>query len=149
MDTTCHNCNEIAKPEMKGKLGLLTGLMLVILPKCPFCIMAFTGTALLCGEGTIIESQITHNSTITIVITALLCITTLAGIILNKRGGRTKYAIAMALAGMTMIMFSVVWDGGQTLYYVGILLVFLAVWLNGSMAWVYFQVRDGLKARYR
>ena len=149
MDTVCQNCIENTKPREKGRLGLLTGLMLVILPKCPFCIMAFTGTALLCGEGTIIESSVTHNSTLTIIITSMLCITTLAGIILNRRGMRTVYSTILAAVGMTMIMYSVVLDGGQTLYYAGILLVFIAVWMNGSMAWFYFQVKNGLKGLYQ
>ncbi len=130
-------------------MGLLTGLLLIILPKCPFCIMAFTGTALLCGEGTIIESSVTHNSTLTIIITSMLCITTLAGIILNRRGMRTVYAAILAVIGMMMIMYSVVWDGGQTLYYAGILLVFTAVWMNGSMSWFYFQVKSALKGLYQ
>ena len=111
--------------------------------------MAFTGTALLCGEGTIIESSVTHNSTLTIIITSMLCITTLAGIILNRRGMRTVYSAILAAVGMIMIMYSVVWDGGQTLYYAGILLVFIAVWMNGSMAWFYFQVKNGLKGLYQ
>ena len=149
MDTLCHTCSTAGKPDAKNRMGLLTGLLLVILPKCPFCIMAFTGTALLCGEGTIIESTVTHNSILTIIITALLCLVTLAGILLNRRGVRTYYALALALAGMTMIMYSVIRDGGQTLYYSGILGVFTGVWLNGSLTWVYYQVKQGLKGVYQ
>lgn len=111
--------------------------------------MAFTGTALLCGEGTIIESTTTHNSTLTITITALLCLVTLAGILLNNRGKRTYYALALALAGMIMIMYSVIRDGGQALYYTGILGVFTGVWLNGSLTWVYHQLKHGLKRSYQ
>ena len=62
---------------------------------------------------------------------------------------RTVYAAILAVIGMMMIMYSVVWDGGQTLYYAGILLVFTAVWMNGSMSWFYFQVKSALKGLYQ
>jgi hypothetical protein len=97
--------------------------------------MAFTGTALLCGEGSVIEVSRTHNSLLTIIITGVLCLLTLVGIALNRRGNRTWYAIAAACTGIAMIMYSVIRSGGQPVYYVGICLVFFAVWLNGSLLW--------------
>jgi hypothetical protein len=97
--------------------------------------MAFTGTALLCGEGTVIEVSRTHNSLLTITITGVLCLLTLVGIALNRRGNRTWYALAIASTGIAMIMYSVIRSGGQPVYYAGISMVFFAVWLNGSLLW--------------
>jgi hypothetical protein len=74
---------------------------------------------------------------------------TLAGILLNNKGKRTIYALTLAMAGMIMIMYSVIRDGGQPLYYTGILGVFTGVWLNGSLTWVYHQVKQGLKSVYQ
>ena len=135
MNTNCHSCAPTSPEPAKESYGVMTGLMLALLPKCPFCIMAFTGTAMLCGEGTVVEISSTQNSLATILITAVLCFLTFIGIALNKRGNRTLYAIAIALTGMAMVMFSVIKSGGQPLYYAGIVVMFLGVWMNGSFVW--------------
>jgi hypothetical protein len=134
MNTTCNSCDS-PSPGTRKSFGIMTGLLLALLPKCPFCVMAFTGTALLCGEGSVIEVSRTHNSLLTITITGVLCLLTLVGIALNRRGKRTWYSLAFASAGIAMIMYSVIRSGGQPVYYGGILIVFLAVWLNGSLLW--------------
>jgi hypothetical protein len=135
MNTDCSSCDTPSPKASKQGYGLMTGLLLALLPKCPFCVMAFTGTALLCGEGSVVEISRTHNSLLTIVITGVLCLVTCIGIALNRRGNRTLYALAIAAAGVAMIMFSVIRSGGQPLYYGGISIVFFAVWLNGSFLW--------------
>lgn len=134
MNTTCNSCDTPSPGSRKG-YGIMTGLLLALLPKCPFCVMAFTGTALLCGEGSVIEVTRTHHSIFTIIITGVLCLLTLIAILLNRRAPRTTYAFAIAVAGVAMIMFSVIRSGGQPLYYAGIGLVFFGVWLNGSFLW--------------
>jgi hypothetical protein len=97
--------------------------------------MAFTGTALLCGEGSVVEVSKTHNSLLTIAITGALCLLTIIGIVMNNRGSRTLYALLIASTGMAMLMYSVIRDGGQSLYYGGIFIVFMGIWLNGSLFW--------------
>jgi hypothetical protein len=135
MNTNCNSCDMPSPKTSKQGYGLMAGLLLALLPKCPFCIMAFTGTALLCGEGSVIETSSTHNSLLTIVITSALCLLTFVGIAMNNRGNRTFYALATAASGIAMVMYSVIRSGGQPLYYGGIFLVFFAVWLNGSLLW--------------
>jgi hypothetical protein len=135
MNTNCNSCDTPSPKASKQGYGLMTGLLLALLPKCPFCVMAFTGTALLCGEGSVIEISRTHNSLLTILITGVLCLMTCIGIALNRRGSRTLYALAIAATGIGLIMYSVIRSGGQPLYYGGISLVFFAVWLNGSLLW--------------
>jgi len=141
MDTSCDSCRKNVSP--REGYGLWAGILLVILPKCPFCIMAFTGTALLCSEGAIVETTRTHNNGLTILITALLCLLTALAIGLKKRGQRTWYALGIAGMGMSALMYSVIRGGGQSLYYAGVLLVFIAVWLNGSLLWVLKGWRSG------
>jgi uncharacterized membrane protein len=113
--------------------------------------MAFTGTALLCGEGSVVEVSRTHNSLLTITITGLLCVLTLVGIALNRRGNRTLYALAVASAGIAMLMYSVIRSGGQPVYYAGVCIVFFAVWLNGSLLWFVKKLGSvpGLQNRQR
>lgn len=140
MHPTCDHCHE-RHPAARPKMEVASWLMLALLPKCPFCIMAFTSTAMLCGEGVITTASRTHNSPLTIIITAILGITTLTAILLNRKGSRTFYAFGLAFVGFGMIMYSVIRNGGQPLYYTGILTLFLGVWMNGSLPWLWKSIR--------
>ena len=141
MNTNCNTCT-VGDTKPKSRLGVIPFLLLVILPKCPFCIMAFTSTAMLCGEGINMEVSKTYNSELTILITALLGLITLFTILMSRKGKRTWYAVVLTVFGIGIILFSVIMYGGQPLYYTGILFVFFGVWLNGSLPWLVRSVRN-------
>lgn len=140
MSTNCSHCQTNESRKGVGT-GLLTSLLLAILPKCPFCVMAFSSTAMLCGEGIVMEVSSIHNSTLTIVITAILGLITILSVVLNPRGPRTILAILFSLVGISMILFSVWRSGGQPLYYAGLVIVFIGVWMNGSLFWFGAELR--------
>ena len=131
------------EPCKKGKAvsggrkhaGLLTTILLIVLPKCPFCLLAFSSTIILCGKAGG-ASELTHSSSTTILITAFFCFTALLSIILNYRDKRTIYSFMLAAAGCSLIMYSVCAGGGLPLYYSGVVLVFIGVWLNASLLYI-------------
>ena len=125
--------NRAALKDNKKKISFLAGIFLILLPKCPFCIMAYTSTVMLCGKDKLIVTQHNNNSILSIALTVLFCSLVIAGIFLNSRGTRTKYALALAGPGILMILNSVIRNGGQELYYLGVSILFIAVWLNGSL----------------
>lgn len=149
MDIQCNSCHQQDKINSSGKWGIASGIILAILPKCPFCIMAFTSTAMLCGEGAIIEDVITHNSAFTILITGFFGLITLGAILGKRKGKKTGYAFSIALLGIAMIMYSVARSGGQSLYYAGLIFVFIGVWLNGSLLWLWRNMKGGVLERRR
>ena len=119
--------------NIRKNTGLFTNLFLVALPKCPLCIIAYSSTLMLCGkEETIISSQI-HSSLIATGITIFFCAVVLVSLLLNYRDFRTKYAVALALAGSAMIISSTVFTLGPLIYFSGTGIIFSAIWLNGSM----------------
>lgn len=130
---SCGGCKRDKKAVKKKDYNLFTGILLAILPKCPFCVMAYTSTAVLCGKDTLIESSHHHYSVVTICITSFLCVLVIAGILLNYRDVRTKYALAISVLGSLLILKSIIFSGGQQLYYIGVLMIFISVWLNGSL----------------
>ncbi len=136
MHPSCDHCHK-QRNTVRPNLGTASWLLLALLPKCPFCIMAFTSTAMLCGEGVITTASRTHNSPLTIFITAILGLATLLAILFNRKGARIWYAMGLSVPGLAMILYSVIQNGGQQLYYAGIGLLFLGVWMNGSLPWLW------------
>ncbi len=138
----CASCSP-GKPKIRisKKAGFLTSFLLVILPKCPLCVIAYSSTIMLCGkEESIISSQI-HSSLLATCITILLCIVILASLFLNYRDNRTKYSLMLAFAGSVMLVISTIWDIGPVLYYAGTTFIFIGVWLNGSMIFILNKVK--------
>ena len=90
---------------------------MVVLPKCPFCVLAYSSTIMLCGKDTVTSQTSLHYSTATIIVTSILCLLTLAAIAFNWRGRRTVYAIGIAFTGSLLAMSSVAFGGGEYLYY--------------------------------
>jgi hypothetical protein len=133
----CKPCLKENKFSGKGKaIAWVPGFLLVVLPKCPFCFMAFSSTMLLCGEGTTLVSERVYQSEPTIILSAVFCLAAIAGILLVRRDVRTLYALGLALAGSAMVMMSVLKGGGMPLYYAGTITIFLGVWLNTSLIYI-------------
>lgn len=129
----CGSCKKEPLPGKKKNYHFFAGILLAILPKCPFCVMAYSGTVFLCGKDKLIENSYHHTSLLSISLTAFFCSLIIVGLLLNFRGIRTKYALALAGFGIMMMMYPMMSSGGQQLYYSGVTIVFIAVWLNGSL----------------
>jgi hypothetical protein len=129
----CTPCKKSRKLKISTKYNVLTGILLAILPKCPFCVMAYSSTVFLCGKDTLIENHYQHNSPLSILIVTFFCALVVVGLLLNFRGSRTKYALLLAALGIFIILKTMISSGGQQLYYSGVAIVFIAVWLNGSL----------------
>ena len=140
MPSHCKSFNKDATIS-SPPLGFLAGFLLAILPKCPFCIMAYSGTVLLCSQGSSIQSSYHHYSSLTAGITALFCALVLIGILLNFRGRRSLFSLGFSLVGMAFIFTSVLLTNNPYIYYSGVFIVFISVWMNGSLAWFLKKLR--------
>lgn len=145
MDTACSACQQKkSTPNPVKHTGIWSLLLLGILPKCPFCIMAYTSTALMCSNGVVSQgSSTTFHSSLTIGICIFTGLLVVLGILLNWRDKRTYWSLAWALAGIAMVLYSVMKEGGTQLYYTGVALVFVGVWVNGSFAWLMSLIKRG------
>ena len=146
---TSSDCPVCQDPVSQGGRDRYTSwagnLLLVIVPKCSFCVLAYTSTALLCTrEETLVATQ-QHRSPLTLYITLGLFVLILAGILMNWRGLRSRYALGIVLAGMSMMLYSVVMAGGEPLYYAGNVLVFIGIWVNGSFYAAWRKLKRGFR----
>ena len=130
--------------EGKKPVGLLTTIFLVLLPKCPFCLMAFSSTVILCGKAGGV-SDLTHTSATTIFVTSFFCFLVLLSIVFNYRDARTKYALLLVASGCLLVMYSVCTGGGLPLYYSGVILLFFGVWLNASLLYIIRKLSGRLR----
>src|SRR6185295_18474023 len=97
--SNCEPCHtNIVATKRKERAGILTGILLLLLPKCPFCVMAYSSTVMLCTEGAGMHKGI-FSSTTTLIITSIFCVIALVSILLNYRDRRTVYAILLAASG--------------------------------------------------
>ena len=145
----CKPCKRrLPVTEREKNAGLITGLLLALLPKCPFCLVAYSSTVVLCGKG---GTQLTNHpvsSGATFYLSLFLCLVILLSILLNNRKDpRTSYAFLLALCGSACILFAVTRGGGIFLYYLGVITVFCAVWLNGSLLFFISRISVYMKNR--
>jgi amino acid transporter len=141
IEDECRSCKKRKLVfEEKKPVGLLATILLVLLPKCPFCLMAYSSTFILCGKGESATAETMHVSYNTVFIISFFCFAVLLSVILNYRDARTKYALVLAAAGCFFIIYSVCVGGGLPLYYSGVFLVAIGVWLNGSLLYVISKI---------
>lgn len=128
----CRPCHKVEMPSPGNKkgFGLLSGILLAVLPKCPFCFVAFSSTLVLCGKGETISQSNAHFSTPTILFATVFCSLAILSIALSYKDARTRYALLVAISGTACILTSVLLAGGEPLYYFGVLLIMGAVALN-------------------
>ncbi|MEZ4954140.1 MAG: hypothetical protein R2825_11240 [Saprospiraceae bacterium] len=132
-NNTCR-CRKGHKIENRSRfLPVLTGVVIALLPKCPFCIMAYSSAITLCSGAKIYDHNPTWVSYISIVLAAL----TFFLILWNYKGRRTIASAAMILTGSYFILDSELRTGDFENYYWGVGSLLFGVWVNGSFGYFY------------
>lgn len=117
----------------KSTFPILSGLLVAIIPKCPFCIMAYSSTFAMCGG-----SRMTgHVPPWTSYLLVGLAFLTLILILINYKGYRTLAAAGLVIAGSGLVLAEEFFTGEIAHYNLGALLLLLGVWVNGSFQYFY------------
>ncbi|MFI5155488.1 MAG: hypothetical protein ACHQEM_04860 [Chitinophagales bacterium] len=145
----CKNDCKANKSIRRGRdTGILSGLLLLLIPKCPFCFMAYSSVMVFCGQmGVAGQSSRSFYSESTLILTSVFCLTALLSILIYYRPVHGKYALLLAIPGTITLVISVTAFGGMQLYYFGATLV-LAGLLRNSGFWSFliskFSIRKKL-----
>lgn len=129
----CRCTAKEAKKEQKSISPLLTGLMIAILPKCPYCILAYSSAITMCS-GTKFYS---HTPSWTSYILLALAALTLIFILMNYKGKRTLAAAALVGTGSLLMLASQFYTFDINHYYIGTFLLLFGVWVNASFRFFY------------
>jgi CHASE2 domain-containing sensor protein len=122
----------------RGKLWSgLAGLLIVILPKCPFCILAYSSAVTLCSGTKLYNHSPAWTSWISIGLAGFILLT----LLWNYKGSRTLLAIALAFLGSALVLSSELYTGELATYYAGAVLLLFGIWVNGSFRYVVAQFK--------
>lgn len=123
--TKCTTKDEV--PVVQGS-SFLSTFLIIIIPKCPFCVLAFSSAISVCGGEMVYMNSNNWASYIPMALSAF----TIAMVLLNKNGKRTTASILVAFIGTAMIVGAIELILDSAYYTLGSVLLIMAVWLNGS-----------------
>lgn len=127
-------CPSTAGRRAKAEgLPFLLGILVAILPKCPFCILAYSSAITLCSGAQIRQHTTGWSSWISIALTLVIL-----GILwYNFRGRRTWFAALLVVIGGGLILHAELFSGSHEVYYAGATLLLAGVWVNASFYFFY------------
>ena len=132
--TTCA-CPSKKKKHTKGKYSILSGILIALIPKCPYCILAYSSAITMCS-GTKLYA---HTPSWTSYLLLALAVLTILFILMNYKGRRTLIAASFAASGILLMLASQFYTFNINHYYIGTFLLLFGVWVNASFRFFYRQ----------
>ena len=116
------NCKH-PNPTKKGNWGVFSSILILVVPKCPFCFAGYTSAITICG----IRPE-SHNSW-ELYLVGFLILVILASILLKNRGMRTAISLAVVLLGSIVLIYGAL-NTNMTGYYFGSVLLLVGSLIN-------------------
>jgi hypothetical protein len=135
------NCHPSKKVNKASSVSVLSTFLLIILPKCPFCIMAYSSAITICGGP---DMYLMSNNWVSFVPLALALFINVM-LLLNWRGRSTFNALLVSLVGFSLILMTHQLILSSGFYNLGAMLLFMSIWLNGSFIYLLNKVRSKLR----
>ena len=135
------NCHPSKNVNKASSVSVLSSFLLIILPKCPFCIMAYSSAITICGGP---DMYLMSNNWVSFVPLALALFINVM-LLLNWRGRRTFNALLVSLVGFSLILMTHQLILSSGFYNLGAMLLFMSIWLNGSFIYLLNKVRSKLR----
>lgn len=128
MSNDCNSCTTTKSTRISTGSSIVSALMVVIIPKCPICVMAYTSAVTMCGGP---DMYLAENNWISY-IPLLMSVLIIGLICYNHKGWRTWIALFIALIGASSIFLTHQLVLAGNFYHVGTILLFLAIWFNSN-----------------
>lgn len=131
-------CTHISSNKITGFSSFITTVFIVLLPKCPLCIAAYSGAILL-----FFDMDISELSTAYIHVKPILGVIILFLILVNRKGKRTVYASVVALLALLLLVTLTYLDSNVISEWLIYVLFIFSIWLNGNLAYFIQFLRKG------
>jgi hypothetical protein len=136
-------CKTKASPDKKqngagGSMSLFSTILLILLPKCPFCFAAYLSAMAL-----FFDMESAQLVPVLIHVKPLLGLIIIALILLNQRGRRTWISLGIAMAAMAFLILKTYFNTAVLPDWLIYTAFFFSVWYNGNFKYFYRFVRFG------
>lgn len=121
---SCDSC----MPSRPDKIPAILSFLVLILPKCPFCFVAYTSAITMCGSSTLVSQHIDWAAYLSLALGSIVifCIAR------NYRGQGTLRALFLAIIGIAFVSAGIFLAENFKFYYIGSFLLLIAAYYNGS-----------------
>ncbi len=123
-------------PKWTSDLDIPAALLLIVLPKCSFCILAYSSALVMCSG-----NQVMGANTTGIIIMAILSATILYGVLKNFRVDRSYSALVVVGGALVILWIAALGDLPTIYHLLGSGFLFFGIWINGS----FLSFRNQLK----
>ena len=129
----------IAKTPTKkgGWLSFVSAALIIVLPKCPFCIAAYSGAMMMFYE---VDSA--SLAPIFMHLKPLLGLLVLTSILLNFKGKKSKIAVSITVASFVFLLLEVYANVHLIPTWIVYLGFFFGAWYNGNFVHFYRFVKS-------
>lgn len=142
-DNSCSSCHSATKNKLGTSSSFLSGILVILIPKCHLCVMAYTSAVTMCGGPSMYMQSNNWMSYIPLVMGLFII-----GVIQwNYKGIRSAYATGIAVVGFLLILLTHQLIIAPEFYHWGTALMFIAIWLNSNMLSFVSYLRTELQIR--
>lgn len=139
MKSSCCDSKKIktvSSQKVNGFSSFFTTLLIILLPKCPLCIGAYAGAALLFFdiEGSDLAPYFVH-------IRPLLGVFILVLILMNNRGRKTIISATITAIALVFLLLSIYAGVAIFPLWMIYLIFVLSIWLNGNFEYFFNFIR--------
>lgn len=129
----CQNKIEVKESGKSAAFPILTGVLIALFPKCPFCVMAYSSAITLFGGKMLFPNASMYSGHIIVGLSLIV----LLGIMLNFKGKQTMVAGGITILGISLLALNQFFDAPKPIYYTAMVLLFFGIWYNGSFNYFY------------
>lgn len=129
MGVNCKKCSSRNTVVTENGSSYLSALAIILVPKCPACIIAYSSAITMCGTKDLSVNSHSWIFYLPILLAAII----ISMILINQRGRRTFVAAIIGLTGLIIILFTIEHLLPDSMYMFGTALMLIAVWTNSSL----------------
>ena len=133
---SCKNQPHVIQKAVEGST-LFSSLLIILLPKCTFCVAAYSGAVVLCSGRSFMPTHSLDGQ----IIFAFLSLIILFGLLRNPRGKRTAWSLMMVTISLALLFWMISHQIHGIAYLMASIVLFVGIWINGSFSSFFKKIK--------